>query len=299
MIDSVYVDNYFKDHLMKKISIGNSGVHVYSVDEDKILKYITNKADDNEWKLSLKESMIYNYFNKNNIKFVPDIITNFKSNNEIFILMKKYNEFVNNEIDNHYIDKVACLLAYFHNLDIPCFLENKEEKEMTKSQIEYCYNRWRNIIEEHNNSFSLDNINKLATNINRFIKYFNDSKKCFIHGDFHIKNILVSDKKSLILCDWQNSHIGNPSYDLALFVSRLNADNIKFNEELLIKRYVFYNNKLGNKIKEEDITRYIAFSNLKISFTIWYYYLCNNTADRVHKIYDRMINDMEKLLEVC
>lgn len=299
MIDSVYIDNYFKKHIIKKISIGNSGASVYSVDKDKILKYITSKSSDNEWRLTLKENMIYNYFIQNNILSVPKIITNYKSKDEIFILMKKYNDFSKNEINDDYIDKISSLLAYFHSLDIPNFLEYSQEKEMSLNQIKYCYNRWRSIIEEHDSSFSLEKISKLADNINSFIKYFGCKNKCFIHGDFHINNILINDKNNLILCDWQNGQIGNPSYDLALFISRLNADNIKFNEELLIKKYIYYSNLLGNSIKEEDIISYMSYSNIKISFTIWYYYLNNNTSDRVHKIYDRMINDMEKLLKIC
>lgn len=299
MINSKYINNYFKEHSIKKISIGNSGVNVYSVDENKILKYITSKSNDNEWRLSIKESMIYNYFTGHNTTFVPEIIVNYKSDVEIFLLMKKYNEFFNNKINDQYINRIAYVLAYVHNLDIPNFLEDTKEKEMTITQIEYCYNRWRNVIEEHEDSFSLDNINKLASNINKFIRYFGNSKKCFIHGDFHIKNLLINDEKDLILCDWQNSHIGNPAYDLALFISRLNADNIKFNEDLLIKKYIYYTEEFGNTINEEDIINYMSYSNLKISFTIWYYYLNNNTVDRVHKIYDRMIIDMEKLLKIC
>ncbi|MGG4032492.1 aminoglycoside phosphotransferase family protein [Paenibacillus cisolokensis] len=46
-------------------------------------------------------------------------------------------------------------------------------------------------------------------------------KKCFVHGDFSPKNILVAKDSQLILLDFEAGHWGNPVFDLAFCTGHL------------------------------------------------------------------------------
>ena len=48
------------------------------------------------------------------------------------------------------------------------------------------------------------------------------SEKCLVHGDLHLRNILVNEKGSLTgIIDWGDTHIGDPAIDLSAAYSLL------------------------------------------------------------------------------
>ena len=50
-------------------------------------------------------------------------------------------------------------------------------------------------------------------------------------GDFHAENILRDEKSDqLLLCDWQSVSLNHPASDIAFFMSRLQGDEISFEE---------------------------------------------------------------------
>jgi aminoglycoside phosphotransferase (APT) family kinase protein len=58
----------------------------------------------------------------------------------------------------------------------------------------------------------------LAPRIAPYVEQLRGSRSCLVHGDFAMKNILVSPTRQVVL-DFEVAHAGNPVFDLAFFLS--------------------------------------------------------------------------------
>lgn len=57
--------------------------------------------------------------------------------------------------------------------------------------------------------------NKIITKkIIEHSKHISKTSACLCHGDFHFKNIVLSQSKVVYTIDWMDAHIGNPCYDV-------------------------------------------------------------------------------------
>lgn len=68
----------------------------------------------------------------------------------------------------------------------------------------------------------------LLTFVNKLEKIDYESKLALVHGDLHLRNILVDAQGVLTgIIDWGDTHIGNPAIDLSIVYSLLPVDSRK------------------------------------------------------------------------
>ena len=100
------------------------------------------------------------------------------------------------------------------------------------------------------------------TNIYKKLYFKNDT---FLHRDFHVSNIMISQKK-IGLIDSQDAIVGNPLYDVASLIDDV---RIKLSQKLQNELFEFYfkNSKLKSESKEKlknDFDILSVQRNLKI-----------------------------------
>ena len=88
-------------------------------------------------------------------------------------------------------------------------------------------------------------------------------KRVFVHRDFHISNLLIHNKK-IILIDNQDAQMGHLAYDLASLI-----DDVRFKTSTQLKNKIFVkflklNNKLNRKEFTSDFEILSVLRNLKI-----------------------------------
>lgn len=224
-----------------------------------------------------------NALKNNNNNFFVD---NFESEN-YFILILKYLEFV--DLDKNYfnkkenIEKLAILLAEFHNQDNPDII---------------C--KGRNIIDRINDNINrikarkeypevLEIWNKLKINSLSVSEEYDNYIKKDIHGDVWIGNIKLHNDK-LILLDFERSKKDIYYLDfLKIFYEEFYTDKEKINF-FLESYYAISNNE---KISKELEIYLLFYTGLGIlSFTI------NFQDKNFERTGFRMIEDVKKILEI-
>lgn len=300
MSDSNNIDVFLNEHKIEPIDIGKSGASVYSVDETMILKHVKrdNISEQAVWNSYKMESLMYDWFIKKKISFVPQILYNHQTDDEIILLMKKYRMLRQDEINEVYLRKIIKLLVQIHNLPIPNFLTGHNVKpfSLTDKEIKRCQISWMNVLNEHGDSINKLELEYIANNINEVNQKNFIYQIRFVHGDFHCNNILVNENDEILVCDWQNTGAGDFIGDLSFFISRLSADGYVQREDEIIQLYVVYANEFGFKISENDIKVSMCLANINTTFLYWHNYLHDSSLERVILIYDKMILDMKWLL---
>jgi len=196
------------------------------------------------------------------------------------------------------LEKVFNVLTQIHNMPIQKFLSEKNEValQLEKDEINQCMNGWYDVIREHSGVFTENDLYKIGENINIINKQLHPSKKMCCHGDFHFENILSDCQGNIIVCDWQNVNNGHVSGDISFFLSRLAADGIGISKEKAIQMYCRLST---NNITYEEIAIQMSLSNLNTSFIHWHNYLRGCSIERVHGIWNKMIEDAEYLYKIC
>lgn len=113
MIDGNKIDVFLKDHEVQNIEMGKSGANVYDIDNSMILKHVKRiKIRDNTvWNSYKTESLMYDWFKKKKITYVPQILYNYQTEDEIILLMKKYRMLRQDEIKDEIIDSILKVLV--------------------------------------------------------------------------------------------------------------------------------------------------------------------------------------------
>lgn len=290
-----YNMDFIKQHDCEKISIGKGGADVYIVDHIFILKNVRRIfVEDAIWNSCCREALFYSWSMKKRSRYVPEVIFCHQTNDEISILMKRYEMIAHSRIDQEILRKIANILVEIHLSAIPDFLETKEQATfvLDDESINQCVKQWQEVLSEHRGCFCGDILMQISQKINEINMLCFENKQTLIHGDFHCDNLLMDEEGSIFVCDWQAVSVGNPAGDISFFISRLAADGYQIDENEFIKLYCGeYKKQAGIPIEEDAIKCSMYLSNLNTAFLYWHDYLHGTTSARVASIYDKMTEE--------
>jgi len=293
----VNIKEYLSEHNTTEIKVGQSGADVYEIDRKYILKYVLRqKLTDEQFDTYSREALFYREKSKHQIIYRPEVLKAEVLENEILILMKKYDRPKRSDISAEKIKKITKALAALHTDEIPSFMCKDKEKAETLSdqQILECLSGWKSVLAEHTGVFDEKQLEEAAGKINKFIEWHDSEDRVLIHGDFHWDNLLEDENGNILLCDWQGVNIGGASGDLSFFLSRLGRDGIQFDTVVFLDSYVDAIYDLsGKQIDRQEIIQHMNAANVITSFVFWHQYLHGNSEERVRDIYDKMIKDFK------
>lgn len=182
----------------------------------------------------------------------------------------------------------------------------KKLKEIHKlTTIDFNYNFSNEIKEKINiakekynkSKYKIENEEIIWDFINKNLYLLNKREKCFLHGDFHIGNIILNKKNELSFIDLNWFRYGDPYKEFvkAVYVSRMLSVNFSvgqingyFNNEvpelffkilalytaINIQFSILWSSELGKKEVEKDLKRikkvYDDYNGFKIIIPKWY-----------------------------
>lgn len=289
-------NQYVNENLRQRITIGKGGASVYELNNSRIAKHIQRNVSESDsfWSSYQREFLFYTNYSSSAYPFLPKVYHCYQSDHEIQIIMEKYRPLNRNSLDAEVLEKVLAILAQIHSLPIPDFLPSMDTKPLMINQadISQYLLGWQEVVEEHGQEFSKDDLYRIAESINVINKKVHSTKYSLCHGDFHFENILEDDNGNIIVCDWQNIGIGHVSEDISFLLSRLSADGCNISKEKAIQIYCNYSN---TEVTQEEIAMQMSLANLNTSFMFWHNYLHGCSVDRVRDVLKKMVEDLEDL----
>jgi len=291
------INRFFEGKKVSKIRVGQSGADVYELDGNSILKHIKRDALEGDlFDTYSKEALFYK--SKQGKNYLPEVLDNEISENEIIIVLKKYTPILRDELSNDLIRKITKVLALIHTDDIPAFLGNSDQKKelLSSERVNYCLKGWKSVLNEHPGAFDEAYIDIIVSKINEIIDWHNTEERILTHGDFHFENLLKDSTGNILVCDWQNAGIGGASEDLSFFMSRLGADGVVFDSDFILESYADAIKDIkGVSIDINAIKKHMAAANVITSFEFWHEFLHENDEVRVRGVFDKMASDFEIL----
>ena len=285
--------------VQKEITLGQSGAHVYELDERRVLKVVFREEvqDDSLWAAYEKEALFYEHCKE---KFLPKVYVNIHTDREIFIIMEKYQPLEREQLNADMLQKVMDTLVKIHMLKTPEFLPGEERQPTVfdNDVMMECLSGWQCVLEEHQGAFDTTSLMKIQKSINMWNRCFFDKKVCFNHGDFHFENLLSDVSGNLVVVDWQNCGIGNRAGDISFLLSRLSADGYALEQDEVIKMYCESARMVGLEVEPKVIRQQMCLTNLNTSFRYWHQYLHGSSEERVRDIYEKMVADAKELAGV-
>ncbi|MDO4318824.1 MAG: aminoglycoside phosphotransferase family protein [Lachnospiraceae bacterium] len=306
---------YLAQHGAKPLKTGQSGAEVYEIEEKYVLKYVRRENLESEelFRTYQKEVLFYSMGNcipdskKSSAEDrtaaerklpLPQVFAARASEDELMLLMKKYERPKRKEINRELLKKILYALAQVHSAEIPQFLRQKTAAEpFSEAQIRESLHGWQAVLLEHPGAFEAKWLPQIAARINDVLLWHNSEKQILNHGDFHWDNLLVGDSGEILICDWQSVSVGGASGDLSFLLSRLSADGIWAEAREAVALYAEAAEKLTGKRPDcEALLGHMAAANLMTSFRFWHGYMHGSTEERVRGIYEAMWEDFCRLL---
>ncbi len=293
----INVKEYLAAHEHRKIRSGKSGAEVWEVEGRFVLKYVqrTKLPEPEVFDLYRNEAYFYQFFGQNRHKemlpCLPEVLEVQVFEDEILILLKKYQELSRDEVSEELLRKIMEALAAVHTQEIPAFLrrEKKQPGYLEEDRIEGCIAGWRSVLAEHPGAFDEGILRETAAKINEIIGWHHGEQQVLSHGDFHWENLLLGENGNIIVCDWQGVNAGGASGDISFFLSRLGADGISIEPERAVELYCQERLRLtGETISQDDMIRHMYAANVITSFQFWHEYLHGSPCERVRGIYEKM-----------
>ena len=289
------VNEYLSGHNVTEIKVGQSGADVYEIDGKYVLKHVVRqKLNEEQFITYTREVLFYRNQMTRQRTYLPKVLEAETSENEISILMEKYDRPKRQAINAKLIRKITKALAALHTEEIPPFLcRNREKAEpLSQQMIVESLCGWKSVLAEHPDSFHENQLEEIASKINDLIAWHDSEDRVLIHGDFHWDNLLEDGNGNILLCDWQGVNLGGASGDLSFFLSRLGGDGIRLDAEGFLDSYVNAIRELsGKQINPQDITLHMNAANVITSFVFWHEYLHGSSEERVRDIYGKMTKD--------
>ena len=291
------IKEYLSEHNTVEIKVGQSGAGVYEIDGKYILKYVARRNTADElFDTYTREALFYREQTVHPKAYLPKVLETEVSDNEILILMKKYNCLERSAINEELIGKIARALAMLHTDKVPPFIgkDEKGAKLLHDQEISESVSGWNSVLAEHSGMFDGNALDEIAEEINELILWHDSEERVLVHGDCHWDNLLQDEKGNILLCDWQGIDFGAASGDLSFLISRLGGDGCTLDTAVLLDHYV--NAVLefsGKRIEAWDITCHLNAANVITSFLFWHSYLHDNEEERVREIFDKMIKDFK------
>lgn len=290
-----YAETYLKENEKKLLAGGKSGACVYDIQGEYVLKQI--------YRAELGDDVLYEAYRKEvwwyasggaGLDCLPEVLDLRSTQDEISILMKRYDRLSRQEINTELLGKIMRSLASVHGAEVPPLLKKKRcgAQPLLEEQIRASVEGWRTVLDEHPGVFDHEPLERIAKEINRIIFWHNSEETVLTHGDFHWDNLLMDNQGRIIICDWQGVGTGAISGDLSFFLGRLRGDGIRVNERELVEAYGRETERLfGKKVTWEEIDGHIRAANVIISFRFWHEYLHGSSEGRVRDIYGKMVMD--------
>ena len=291
------VEIYLKKNEKKLLAGGKSGARVYDIGGEYVLKqiYRAELGNDELYEAYRKEAWWYAGGGVG-LSCLPEVIDLRSTDDEISILMKRYQALSRREINTALLEKIMRTLASVHATEIPPLLKQKQHaaQPLLEEQIRVSVEGWRTILDEHPGAFDGAPLERIAGEINRIISWHGSEEAVLSHGDFHWDNLLIDNQGRIIICDWQGVEAGAASGDLSFFFGRLRADGIQMKEQEVVEAYGREIRRLsGKRVTWEETCGHIWAANVITSFTCWHQYLHGSDEERVREIYEKMVTDSD------
>lgn len=278
--------------VQKEITLGQSGAHVYELDERRVLKVVFREEvqDDSLWAAYEKEALFYEHCKEN---FLPKVYVNIHTDKEIFLILQKGYYLERDGLDDAKIQKIMDVLAQIHAMKIPEFIGAEEKKPVyfTQNELEESVQGWKSVLVEHPGAFDETILKEIEKSINDWNRKFFVKESNFMHGDFHFENLLLDIDGNIKVIDWQNCGAGHGSGDISFLLSRLSADGFSLDAEKIIENYCQSAEKYKQHISPQEVSAQMSLANLNTSFRFWHIYLHGSEEKRVRDIYEKMIED--------
>lgn len=290
---------YLKKNEKNLLEGGKSGARVYDIGGEYVLKQIygAELGNDELYEAYRKEARWYAEGGAG-LGCLPEVLDLRSTNDEISILMKRYQALSRQEINAELLEKIMRTLASVHAAEIPPFLNGKQytARPLLEEQIRVSVEGWRTVLDEHPGAFDWGPLERIAKEINNIILWHGLEEAVLSHGDFHWDNLLMDNQGRIIICDWQGVGTGAASGDLSFFFGRLRGDGIQVNEQEIFETYGREIRQLsGKKVTWEEVDGHIRAANVITSFTCWHQYLHGSSEGRVREIYGKMVTDSDVL----
>lgn len=276
-----------------EIKVGRSGADVYEIEGKYIIKHVLRKKLEEEelFDTYLREAYFYRSNGKNSKSYRPEMLDVTISQDEIILVMKKYDRIRRSAVSDELLRKTMMALARVHTDEVPvCLRQGRKKEELLPAlKIAECINGWKAVLAEHPGVFDESRLTNLAEKINNIIMWHDTEESVLCHGDFHWDNLLTDEEGCIIICDWQGVGEGKASGDLSFFISRLGADGVWVDERKLLEYYAEAVYELsGRCVDREEVMGHMDAANKITSFLFWHQYLHGSSEERVGKIYGQM-----------
>lgn len=286
---------YLLKNEKKYFAGGKSGARVYEIGGEYVLKqiYRAELGNDELYEAYRKEAWWYAEGGAG-LGCLPEVLDLRSTEEEISILMKRYQMLSRREINTELLEKIMEALASVHTSEIPPLLRQKRHaaQPLSEEQIHVSVEGWRTVLDEHPSVFDGAPLERIAGRINRIISWHDSEETVLSHGDFHWDNLLMDNEGRIIICDWQGVEAGAESGDLSFFFGRLRGDGIQMKEQEVAEAYGREMRRLsGRRVTWEEMEGHIRASNVITSFTCWHEYLHGSDEGRVREIYGKMVTD--------
>lgn len=293
-------DEYISACATEKIPHGQSGAEVYRLSGGKIAKLVKKEllAQEGLWERYHRESLFYSHFGPCGLPFVPTVYENRLTEDRLLLVLKEYRPFPRCALhDPAMLEKVTDVLCSIHALPVPDFLsaEKPAPVHYSPETLARCREGWESVLQEHPGRFSLTEPENVCQNISRVNERLFAPFLRFVHGDFHVENLLLDDDNNLLVCDWQNCGLGEAGGDLAFFLSRLSADGITLPQRPLLESYC----RKAGITEPHRLEAQMRLADLNTAFLFWHQYLHGSAPERVSEIFGKMCSDMDFLLQLC
>lgn len=286
---------YLKKKEKTLLAGGKSGARVYDIGGEYVLKQIYRAELGNEelYETYRKEAWWYAAGGAG-LSCLPEVLDLKNTDEEISILMKRYQALSRREINKELLEKIMRTLASVHASEIPSLLKQKRHsaQPLSEEQIRVSVEGWRTVLDEHPGAFDGAPLERIAGEINRILSWHGSEEAELSHGDFHWDNLLTDHQGRIIICDWQGVEAGGASGDLSFFFGRLRGDGIQMKEQEAVEAYGREIRRLsGKRVTWEEICGHIRAANVITSFTCWHQYLHGCDEERVREIFGKMVTD--------
>lgn len=265
---------YLKKNEKRVFAGGKSGARVYEIGGEYVLKqiYRAELGNDELYEAYRKEAWWYDGSGAG-LGCLPEVLDLRSTEEEISILMKRYQMLSRQEINTKLLEKIMRALASVHVSEIPSLLKREQcaVQPLSEEQIRVSVEGWRSVLDEHPGVFDVAPLERIAGEINRIISWHGSEEIVLSHGDFHWDNLLMDNQGRIIICDWQGVEAGAESGDLSFFFGRLRGDGIQMKEREAVKAYGREIRRLsGKRVTWEEMDGHIRASNVITSFTCWH-----------------------------
>lgn len=290
---------YLKKNGKKLFAGGKSGARVYDIGGECVLKqiYRAELGNDELYEAYRKEARWYADGGAG-LGCLPEVLDLRSTEEEISILMKRYQMLSRQEINSGLLEKIMRSLASVHVSEIPpLFMQKRHPTQpLSEEQIRASVEGWRAVLDEHPGVFDSALLECIAEGINRIISWHSSEEVVLSHGDFHWDNLLIDNEGRIIICDWQGVEAGAASGDLSFFFGRLRGDGIQLKEQEIVEAYGREIRRLsGKRVTWEEIDGHIRAANVITSFTCWHEYLHGSGEEKVKEIYEKMVTDSNSI----